>query len=147
MLKAFIFLITLSLISSCEKNSSQVPAEFNKISTEFQSAWNKNDPQAFSNLWAEDADLITPWEKGINGKKEIEQHFISDHADTMKDTQMKLVVQSVTLIDPETAFMDADMILTGMIVGGEKADPFHDHVVFLLVKRDGNWKILIGRPY
>jgi hypothetical protein len=55
---------------------------------------------------------------------------------------------SIQLIKPNLAFVDLDSIITGMqTLEKNKYLPLHHHVVFLLVKREGHWKILVGRPY
>lgn len=155
MLKTFLYVIIV-LLSSCEKESkkdapenfqSKVPEEFQQIANKMVSAWNNHDPHAVAELWAEDGNLITPWSHEFNGKKEIERHFVQEHSDTMKDSQIAMKVQNVRFIDPETAFVDADIWITGMTVGGEKAAPFNDHAIFLIVKKEGKWLVLIGRPY
>jgi uncharacterized protein (TIGR02246 family) len=150
MFKAFLYVMTLMsvmLFSSCEKNSTPAKEEFQTIAHEFESAWNKHDTQTLTNLWAEDGNLMNPWTDEYSGKKEIGQHFAQEHADTMKNSQIALSVQNVRFIDPETAFVDAEMTLTGMTFGGETVAPLRDHAVFLMVKRDGKWQILIARPY
>jgi uncharacterized protein (TIGR02246 family) len=141
-----LILLSLLLISSCEKKNSQ-QEEFQKIANDFESAWNQHNPQAFTNLWAEDGNLISPWGGEFTGRKEIEQHFAEEHGDSMKNSEMNISVRNVRFIDPEVAFVDADITLSGMTVGGEKADPLHDHAIFLVVKRDGKWQILVARPY
>lgn len=149
MFKALFYSVILSslmLLPSCEKKKPSLE-EFQNIATEFESAWKNHDPKAMANLWAEDGNLISPFAAEYKGRKEIEQHFEREHSDTMKNSQMALKVRNVRLIDPDTAFVDADMTLTGMIVGGEKADPIRDHAIFLMAKKDGKWQILIARPY
>lgn len=132
--------------NTSSNNSSSEFETFKSIADDFTTAWNNHDPHAFADLWADDSDLLTPWAKVFKGKTDIEKHFADEHADQMKDSQIKFVIQNVRLIDPNTAFVDADMTITGMTVAGVKADPFHTHAVFLLVKRNGQWKILIARP-
>lgn len=128
-------------------NSSSSDFEtFKRMAADFTTAWNNHDPHALADFWADDGDLLTPWAKVFKGKTDIEKHFAEEHADQMKDSQIKFVIQNLRLIDPNTAFVDADLTITGMTVAGEKADPFHTHAVFLFVKRDGQWKILIARP-
>lgn len=138
---------SLMLASSCEKKSEKDQSEFQQIATEFESAWNKRDSHALADLWTEDGNLITPWSDEYNGKNEIERHFANELSDTMKSSQVSLSVQNVRFIDPETAFVDTNMTLTGMSFAGEKVVPFHDHAVFLMVKKDSKWLILIARPY
>jgi uncharacterized protein (TIGR02246 family) len=148
-----ILLLPLMLVTSCksssnsESNTDSNTETFRSMATDFTSAWNKHDPHALADFWADDGDLLSPWSNVFKGKKNIEKHFAEEHADQMKNSKIQLIIQNVRLIDPNTAFVDAELTLTGMTVAGIKADPFHDHAAFLFVKQDGHWKILIARPF
>ena len=131
-------------------NSGQPVADFGdfqNIAKAYNEAWDKHDVKALANFWADDGDLISPWANVFVGKKAIEQHFAEEQANQMKNATIKLKILNLRMIDQDTAFVDADFTLTGMEISGVKAAPLHDHAVFLFVKRDGNWKILIARPY
>jgi hypothetical protein len=65
----------------------------------------------------------------------------------MINSTLKLTVDNIRLIDPETAFADVDFTLLGMTIEGIPAEAFNDHAIFILVKQDGNWKIQVARPY
>lgn len=144
----FIMIVPLLALSSCSKSgSSQANASLQNVAKDFTAAFNTHDPNAMADFWTDDGDLLSPWAGIITGKQEIEKHFATDHADTMKDAQIHLDVQNIRLIDPETAFVDADLTITGMTVAGEKAVPFRNHAIYLFVKKDGKWRILIARPY
>lgn len=150
-------LLPLLCITSCKTNSNKDTAdknksdknkeEFQNFSNEFVAAWEKHDPKALADFWTDDGDLLSLWSAVYSGKPAIEKLFAKEQANEMKHSHIKIVVENVRLIDPETAFVDADLTISGMTVDGEKAVPLHDHAVYLFVKRDGKWRILIARPY
>lgn len=144
-----LFLLPLIFVASCEKSTSSPDKEpFQDAVNRFESAWNNHDPKGMADFWATDGTLLSPWSNNVYaGRDEIVKHFEKEQADGMKDSQIKLVIEKIRFIDPETAFVDADLTITGMKVAGEAAVPFHDHGVFLFVKRDGKWKVLEARPY
>lgn len=117
------------------------------MSSRFAEAWNQHDSKTLASFWADDGDLLSPWSGVISGRKAIEEHFAEEQLDKLKDSKLQLTLQNVRMIDPDVAFLDADFTISGMTVGGVKADPFHDHGIFLLVKRDGKWQVLIARAY
>lgn len=129
------------------QNSDKSKEEFQNFANTFSDTWNKHDAKALTDFWTEDGDLLSLWSDVYSGKSAIETHFVKEQSNEMKDAQINFVVQNVRLIDPETAFVDTDFTITGMKIDGENAVPLHDHAVFLFVKVNGNWQILIARPY
>lgn len=144
-----LLMLPLVLASSCEKSHSKPGTEtYQDIADQFASAWNKHDPKALAEFWTKDGDLLSPWTAQVYvGRSDIEKHFAEEHSDGMKDSKIKLDIENVRLIDPDTAFVDMDLTISGMKVADEEAAPFHSHGVFLFVKNDGKWKILVARPY
>ena len=138
--------LALLLFSSFGQAANDSEALQN-LAQEFVSAWNRHDAKALAAFWTADGDLLSPWADVIAGQKEIEKHFADENLDKTKAASIQLTIQNIRMIDPETAFLDTDYTISGMTVAGIKADPFHGHAVFVLVKRDGLWKILIARAY
>jgi|688.fasta_scaffold05726_18 uncharacterized protein (TIGR02246 family) len=132
------------LTALCAVNETD---DIQSFASNYASAWNKHDPKSLAKFWADDANLLSPWAKVYNGKKEIEQHLVSEHQNGMKDSHLDLAIQNVRFLDSDVAFVDADVTLIGMKVAGEKAAPLHTHAIFLLTKRDKKWQILIARVY
>jgi uncharacterized protein (TIGR02246 family) len=148
-IRAILFLGPLLLLSSFEQTSSSKHQEnIQNLVVDFVSAWNRHDAKALAAFWAQDGDLIPLAEVNvIRGREAIEQYFEEAERDRLKDAYLKLSVQNIHMIDPETAFVDADFTISGLKVAGVESVPIHDHAIYLLVKQDGKWQILIARPY
>lgn len=114
----------------------------------YYNAWNKHDSKKMAEFYASDADLRTPWNEFAKNRKEIEEIFVSQHANMMKNAHIDFSIKSIRLVKPDIAFVDAESTISGMKSSGERQyAPLHHSVVFLLVKRDGKWQILNGRPF
>ncbi len=142
----FFSALALLLFSSFEQPSSDAQ-DIQSIAPGFAAAWSRHDAKALAAYWATDGDLLSPWTELIKGREEIEKHFADEFLDKMRDSTLQLTINNVRMIDPETALLDSDFVISGMSIGGVKADPFSDHAIFLLVKREGKWLILDARPY
>lgn len=129
------------------QSSDDTTQEIQKQANGFVEAWNTHDPKKMADFWADDASLITPWAKAFQGKDAIEKHFIQEQSDKMKNSTVKITVDNIRLIDSDTAFVDASLTITDMQIADIPAAPLNDHAIFLLVKKDNKWKILIARPY
>jgi uncharacterized protein (TIGR02246 family) len=143
-----LFFLPLFMFASLTAEESTPDSEsIKKIAHDFTEAWNKHDPKMMANFWAENGELLSPWAGMISGRAELEKHFAAEHTDKMKDSQIELTLDSIRFVDPDTAFVDGNLTITGMNIAGEQAVPFHNHGVFLFIKKDGAWKILVARPY
>jgi len=114
----------------------------------YYEAWNRHDTQAMAKFYAPDGDLRTPWNEIGKNRKEVAEIYAKEHANQMKDARIEKNLKSIRMIKPDFAFVDVESTITGMNEAGEERDsPLHHHVVYVLARRDGNWQILIGRPF
>lgn len=142
-----LLMLPLIFAASCERTNPDKEI-FQDTVAQFSSAWNNHDSKAMADFWATDGTLLSPWTNSVySGRDEIEKYFVREQIDGMKDSQIKLDIEKVRFIDSDTAFVDANLTISGMKIAGENAVPFRNHGVFLFVKRDGKWKILEARPY
>ncbi|MBA2727917.1 MAG: SgcJ/EcaC family oxidoreductase [Parachlamydiaceae bacterium] len=111
-------------------------------------AWNKHDTETMADLYTPDGDLRTTENKIGKNPKEIKAILSDQHSHLMKDAHIEGVIKSIQLIKPDVVFVDAESTITGMkALDKHNNSRLHHHVVFVLVKREGQWKILIGRPF
>jgi len=110
-------------------------------------AWNDHDAKKMALLYASDGDLRTTRNKEGKNQKEIEEVLVDLHSQNMKDAQVEGVIKSIQLVKPDIAFIDGESTITGIQSSNKNTSRLHHHVVFVLVKREGQWKILIGRPF
>jgi len=147
-IQTLFYSLSVLMISSCGHNTNDTNG-VKAVGEDFTAAWNLHDPKAISDLWTADGDFLSPWMQTdlIKGREAIEKYFAEEFKNTMKNSTISLTIDPPRLIDPETAFTEADFTITGMTISGVQAVPFNDHAVFILVKEDGDWKIKIARPY
>ncbi len=115
---------------------------------QFQAAWNKDDTQAMAAIWAEDGSLINPFGAAAKGRSEIEKIFVDEHTHAFKGTTYTTSDVKVQWLTPDVAVAD----LTGNISGvhgsdGSAAPDFPHHVVWVFVKKDGQWMGAAARAY
>lgn len=111
-------------------------------------AWNQHDAKKMADLYTEDGDLRTTSNKHGKNQKEIKTVLTDLHAHQMKDTQAESAIKSIQLIKPDIAFVDGESTITGIpTLEKNKFSRVHHHVVYVVVKQGGQWKILIGRPF
>lgn len=122
--------------------------EIGKVIEGHYAAWNQHDAKKMADFYASDGDLRTPWNETGKNRKEIEKIYASEQSRLMKNAHIDYSLKSIRLINPGIAFVDVESAITGMQSGDTKQNsPFHHHVIYLLVKREGKWQILIGRPF
>lgn len=147
-MRTLICALTLQLVASCGHNSVDTKG-INNLAEDFSAAWNQHNAEAVADLWTSDGDFLSPWTQTelIKGREVIKKYFSDEYQNTMKNSKIKLAIDKVRMIDPETAFTETDFTISGMTIAGVQAEPFNDHAIFILVKQDGKWKIQIARPY
>lgn len=115
---------------------------------EFVTAWNKHDPAQMVAMWHDDGDLINPWGRIAKGRDQVQDLFRDEHTGPMKMCSHQMAIASVRLAADDVAIVDADCTLTGLRdPDGKELPVFKPHVVFVMSKKDGDWKILSARPY
>jgi uncharacterized protein (TIGR02246 family) len=119
-----------------------------KVIETYYDAWNQHDVKKMAELYATDGDLRTPWNQTGKNRKEVETIYASQQTKQMKNAHINYSLKSIRMIKPSMAFVDSESTITGMqTVDAKQYSPLHHHVIFVLVKRDGKWQILIGRPF
>lgn len=111
-------------------------------------AWNQHNPKKLAELYAPDGDLRTVFNEWGKNRGEIEKIFGNEQNSKMKDAHINHEIKSIRMIKPDIAFVDVESDIQNMeTLDKEKYMPLHHHVVYVLVKKDGVWQILIGRPF
>lgn len=146
MIKTLICLF-IACLASCQSQNDP-KKQFQQFANDFSAAWSKHDPKALASFWTEDGDFLSFWSDNYyRGRQDIESYFAEEQTDKMKNSKIVFTVQNIRMIDPDTAFGDANFTISGMEIAGEKAAPLNGHAIFLFVKQNGKWEILIARPY
>jgi uncharacterized protein (TIGR02246 family) len=121
-------------------------AAVHKMADDFAVAWNRHDVKAMAGFWAPDGDVINPFGRWAKGRAEIEKLFQDEHSTMMKKTTFKHTGTSVRFVEPELAFADFDIEITGILnPDGKTAPLFKAHSGELLRKSAGKWWVVAAR--
>jgi uncharacterized protein (TIGR02246 family) len=142
MVVLFLALITIPLIA---KESSE--AAIRETDESFAAAWNRHDAKAMAASWAKDGDLINPFGRVAKGRAEIERLIQDEHSNAMKQSMYKTGAMSIRFIEPDIAFVESDIELSGVTnPDGTIAPPLKVHVNRVVQKKDGKWWTVASRP-
>jgi len=146
----FISLAVLSMFSTAFSTAALAgdDAGIKDRLDQFQAAWNKDDTQAMAAIWADDGSLINPVGVVAHNRAEVEKIFVDEHTHMFKNTQYKTSDVTVQWITPEIAVADITANISGIHgPDGAAAPDYAHHVVWVLVKKDGQWMAAAARPY
>lgn len=137
----------LLFISAASTSPNTTDPEISQFVDSFVKKWNKHDPNELDELWAENGDLMNPageWEKG---KENVLKILLREHRGVLRESQMKQEITNILKLSPTMAWVDANVRLSvpGLPEGLERH--LDHHIVYLLVKEKGQWRILAARPY
>ncbi len=115
---------------------------------EFQTAWNKDDTKAMAALWTEDGSLVNPFGATAHGRSEIEKIFVDEHSHAFKATRYEASEVKVQQVTADVAIVDITANISGVHApDGSAAPDYPHHVVWVFVKKDGQWMAAAARPY
>ncbi len=115
---------------------------------DFVAAWNRHEPAQMASVWHDDGDLINPWGRIAKGREQVQALFRDEHSGPMKTCTYHMTTTSLRLVSGDVAVVDSESTLTGMRdAAGKELPPYKPHIVLVLNKRDGEWRILCARPY
>ena len=111
---------------------------------DFTKAWNTHDVQAFSMVFAEDADFTNVRGASAHGRVDIEQFHTKPFATWFKDSDLKITSRKVRLIRPDLAAVDAWWEMTGSTSPDGKPVPFRKGLLIFLMTGNGDkWLITV----
>lgn len=151
--KLIFFLLCTGFLISFSLHGQQYGQQYDVSSAKtllenFVRAWNSHDPKNMIALWAEDGDFINAWGKWGRGRNNVERIFKEEQSSDLNKTTMDQTIDSMRFLQPDLVFVDATSTLSS-----EHASPatkpiyIEHHVIYVLQKKEGNWKILSARPY
>lgn len=140
----FILFVFSALFSiSAAASPSTVESEISEFVDLFVRTWNLHDPKQLNELWAENGDLMNPageWEKG---KANVMKILTREHQGVLRESRMKQEITNLLMLSPTMAWVDANVQLTVPKV----PESLDHHIVYLLEKKNNQWRILAARPY
>jgi uncharacterized protein (TIGR02246 family) len=120
-------------------------ASIRGIFAAYQSDWNHHDMQALGNLFTEDAQWVNVVGMHWSGKPDIVKAHEAYHRLLFTKTEIKFTNIAIRPIAPDVviAVIDEDFDASQLPDGGIRPAS-KDILSFILVKRDGHWKIVHG---
>jgi uncharacterized protein (TIGR02246 family) len=115
---------------------------------QFQAAWNKHDSKAMAAIWAEDGDLINPFNRTAHGRGDVEKLFADEHTGPFKGSTYTTKAVTVRSLTPDVAMTDVTATISGVQgPDGSAARDVPHHVALVFVKKDGAWMIASARAF
>lgn len=148
-----ILVIALSACQRSDKSNGNYlqnwdAASVKQMITDYVQTTNKNDPKGMINFWAEDSDLVNAWGQLAVNREDIAKTFKENRTGKLKNAQIKESIEYVRFITPDVVLVDIDRETSGMVDDqGMPVEPFVTHGIYVLVKKQGEWKIAAFRSY
>ena len=121
-------------------------AEIRALYADFTAAWNAHDPKKMASFWTLDGDLIEPDGMVAKGRAEIEKHYAEEQATAMKDSQLKLVVDSVWFVTWDVALVDGSyVVLNARDPNGQPLPPRKGLVSAVVLHENDVWHVAASR--
>ncbi len=151
MKRAFLVVAAAALFAAMSRPACALDpgaaAAIDKATHEWVAAWNAHEPKKMAAVWAEDGDLINPFNRVAKGRAEIEKLFSEEQTGPMKASTYK-IDSSTTRQIGTVAVVDWSSTVTGALgPDGKVQPPFPHHVTLLFVKRGGTWMLESARGY
>ena len=132
--------------STAAKISSLEEEAIRKQIEEFVAGWNRHNPQAMSMVYAEDADLITPFGRVAKSRTEIEKLFKEEHAGTLKNSHMELKFKGLRFLTQDAAVSDHTFEVTEAQGRADKGMSIRGHLSLAVKKHGDTWLVEVCRP-
>jgi len=110
----------------------------------FVEAWNKHDAEAFSMVFAADADFTNVRGMGAHGRTEIAKFHAPVFATMFKDSNLRIVDTKVRFIKPDVAAVDSWWELTGAKTRDGQEIPLRKGLLNVVMTREeARWLITV----
>ena len=134
-------------MSTAPKMTSREEEGIHTRIDEFVSVWNTHNPTALSIIFAEDADLVSPFGRVVKSRSEIERLFKDEHDGPLKDSRMSLKSESVRLLTSDVAITDHWFDIAGVRdKEGKDVPTLRGHLTGVLQKHGEMWLVVASRP-
>ena len=118
---------------------SSVTAFFGKLAD----TWNANDGTAFAGFFTEDGSLINPFGERADGRAALTAMYTEYFGGMLHGTTTSITLTTLRAIGDDHAFADADQT----VYSADGNVVLALHVVNLLRRYDGEWRLVDSRPY
>jgi uncharacterized protein (TIGR02246 family) len=105
-------------------------------------AWNQHDAQAFSLVFADDADFTNVRGMGTRGRREIAKFHAPVFATVAKASRLKILDSRIRFIRPDVAAVEARWEMTGARTRDGEEIPLRKGLLILVMTQEGEgWLI------
>lgn len=120
-------------------------ASIRNVLAAFVDAWNKHDAEAFSRVFAEDADFTNVRGMGAHGRTEIVKFHVPVFATIFKESQQKIVDARIRFIKSDVAAIDTWWELTGARNprDGQEIPLRKGLMSLVMTKKNSHWLITV----
>ena len=116
-----------------------------EIISRFTEAWNLHDAAAFSNLFAENAELTNVLGQLSSGRKAIEKQHAFIFSTRFRQSVLKPEAVHVRLLQENLALVDVGWYMTGSLdLNGNLWHNRKGLVNFILKEEKGRWPVLVA---
>ena len=119
-------------------------AGVNAVVHEFEDAWNRHDMDAFSMLFATDADFVNVIGMRWVGRDAIKQHHAASHATIFKSSTLKIEDTTLRFLKADVATARSVWTLSGITTESGQVAPTRTGILtHVLARIDGRWLIVL----
>jgi uncharacterized protein (TIGR02246 family) len=141
----YVIVLILSLVLSMD-SIGQMPdsAGIHQVLVDFVSAWNNHDANAFSMVFAEDADFTNIRGMGAHGRTNIDSFHAPVFRTLFKNSHQKITNSKIRFIGADVAAVDAWWEMTGSTNPAGQPVPLRKGLLnFVMTRSGGKWVITV----
>ncbi len=117
-----------------------------KLYMDFTAAWNDHDPKKMAAFWSLDGDTVEPDGMAAKGRNEVEKHFAEEQSTAMKESTLKLTIDSVWFVTADVALVDGSyVVLNAHDPNGQQLPPRKGLVTSVVIRENGTWHVAASR--
>ncbi len=141
---AMLCLLLLPTMARAQVDSAADQQAIRTVMDRLDDAWNRHDATAFAAVFAEDADFTNVLGISASGRSNIDQFHAKVFATVFKNSNLKHTDVKIRFTRTDIAAVDVHWEMTGALdPQGNTRPTRHGLLNFTMVKRDGQWQILV----
>ena len=145
---AMLLVLAVPALAAEKAMDSKENEAIQKTAQEFFTAWNKNDVEALTSYWAENATLINPFGRMAHGKADIHQLFTDEQTTVFKGSTATVGDVKTRHLGSGLAFFDTELTVDNAHGPDGSVLPEMKYHLAVIAQMKGNkWQWLDARPY
>jgi uncharacterized protein (TIGR02246 family) len=138
------YFAAISLLLACGSSTSDTAPtlDVEALAQRHDDAWNHHDPGEMTALFADDATVVTPSGRRVEGRAELRALFSAPSPTNQTSSTTRFV--GIQHLSSELVLLDGVQTLRGP---GTEAVGAEARILAVAARRDGRWQIVAARPY